>query len=188
MKINLGFGKLHINYYKTLPIARTIGIRNCTQDGKRLVFLDYDNYLLEEQLIPELKYYQKKYKLSNFYIFKSSQKKNAYHAICLDKLNPIEFMQLLTESGSDERFKTMSLKDYKAWVLRINKKGDSESPKFIRTLKSNNNERVKSKAHAKFLNLQYDLKTENLINMDNQEIIIITSYDTISNIKEIKET
>lgn len=184
MKINLPIGTLHINFYKKLPQARTIGIRNTTQDGKRLLFLDYDNYMLKEQLIPELKYYQKKYKLSNFYIFKSSQKEHGYHAICLDKLDSNLFMQILIESGCDERFKTMSLKDYKAWVLRINPKGKIKKPNYLLTIKSPYDQRIKSKAHALFLQYHYNINTKKLINQDNQKIIIITSYDTISNVTE----
>lgn len=185
LKINLHIRKIFFNLhiYKMPKIARTIGIRNHTLEGKRLCFLDYDNIMLKEQLIPELRYYQNKYKLSNFYVFKSSQKPNAYHVICLDKMNPNEWMRLLTESGCDERYKTTSLNDYKSWVLRINRKGETESPKFQTIISSRHNNRVKSKAHALFLNLQYGLKTKSLKRQDNNKTLPIVAYNTISNIE-----
>lgn len=167
--------------YKKPKVARTIGIRNHTQEGKRLVFLDYDNYLLEEQLIPELQYYQKRYKLSDFYIFKSSNKPNSYHAICLDKLNPNDFMKLLIESGCDERYKTLALSDFKSWVLRFGKKG-LISPDLIRIKSSPYQKRPKSKAHAQFINLHYGLNIKKLINLDSSDILPVVAYETISNI------
>lgn len=184
LKINLNIAKIFLNLhiYKTPKTARAIGIRNHTPEGKRLAFLDYDCIMLEEQLIPELQYFQEKYFLSDFYIFKSSQKPNAYHVICLDKMNANEFMALLIESGCDERYKTTALNDFKSWVLRISKKGTTEAPTYLRTIKSQHNNRIKSKAHAKFLKLQYGINIKKFINLDNNEILPVVAYNTISNI------
>jgi hypothetical protein len=178
--LNIG---LNLHLYKKPVIARTIGIRNHTLDGKRLVFLDYDNIMLEEQLIPELSYFQKKYKLSSFYIFKSSNRENSYHAICLDKINANTLMNLLIESGCDERYKTFALSDFKSWVLRFGRKGQVINPRLVRVINSSNNHLPKSKAHAQFLQLQYGLNTKSLKNLDDSEVLPIVSYETISNIK-----
>jgi hypothetical protein len=183
LEIRLKIFNLYFNIHTYIKprIVRTIGIRNNTLDGKRLVFLDYDNTLLDEMLIPELQYFQKKYELSNFYIFKSSNKPNSYHAICLDKLNPNELMQLLIESGCDERYKTLALSDLKSWVLRFGKKG-LINPEIIKVIVSPSNNRQKSKTHALFLHYQYGLNTKNLNNLDDNEVLPIVAYETLSNI------
>ena len=43
---------LDIRLYSKADYEHTAGLRNSTEDGKRLVFLDYDDMLYREHLIP----------------------------------------------------------------------------------------------------------------------------------------
>lgn len=173
-----------IKIHKELDTAWTVGVRNHTQDGKRVIFLDYDQILLDEMLIPELKYLQEKYKLSEFYILKSSQKPNSYHAICIDKLTSREWVQLIQETSVDQNYKLMPIMaDHKSWVLRILPKGHSQEPKYLMTLESKYHKREQSKAHALFLKLHYGIKTKHLNMLDNYTELPLIQYETMSNIK-----
>lgn len=172
---------LNTHIYHKPKITRTIGITNVVYPNmKRIAFLDYDNYNID-MIIPELQYFQKSYKLSDAYIFKSSNKKDSYHVMFIDQMNPNELMKLLIESNCDERYKTLALSDSKRWTLRFGRKG-LISPNLIRIITSPFNKRLKSKAHASFLNLQYGLNIEKLINLDDNDILPVVAYDTISNI------
>lgn len=71
----------------------TFGINSICQDGKHIIFIDFDNKQLDiiKNIIKEL---QKDNDLSDFYIFSTF---NGYHAICLDKLNIDEIIDILCE-------------------------------------------------------------------------------------------
>jgi signal peptidase I len=173
-----------IRTFKTFDTETTVGIRNSTDDGKRLMFLDYDNILYKENLLPELHYLQEKYGLSDFYIFKSSQKIGNYHVICLDKLTAREWCNLIEETNVDNNYKRVPIfVDNKAWVLRFIPKKNSLKPELIEIMKSKHHERTKSRPHAKFLELNYDIKIESLINLDNEKEVTITTYQTLNYIK-----
>lgn len=175
------------NVFKRFDTETTIGIRNSTPDGKRVVFLDYDHIMYEEQLLPEISYLIKKYRLGDVFIFKSSQKIGAYHVICLDKLNSNLWVKLLNETSVDNNYKSIPIHnmDHKAWVLRCFPKGKSRKPELIKIIHSpHNNKRQVSYAHALFLNKMYDVNIKKFINHDNNKRIIHTCYETLNYIKK----
>ena len=187
-RFNISHSLLRINFviriYQRFDTETTVGIRNSTQDGKRLLFLDYDNILFEEHLIPELKYLQKKYLLSDFYIFKSSQKIGNYHVICLDKLKAREWMSIIEETNVDNNYKNVPvIVDNKAWVLRFLPKRASKKPLLIKILKSSYNKRNKSLAHALFLKYNYNISIEHIKKLDKNTDVTITTYETLNYIK-----
>lgn len=160
-----------------------IGIRSKTTSGHNIIFLDYDNILYKEMLVPEIKYLQDKYKLSDFYILKSSQKSDNYHAICLDKLRPKEWMKILEDTSCDDNYKKTSLRDYKAWTLRISPKGDSKAPMYYATVHSPYNKREKSLAHKQFLSYHYNIPIQEDGKYDQSGTLLTTEYKTINTIK-----
>lgn len=172
--LNIGF---HARQY-VLGTTTTAGISNDTKDGKRILFLDYDNILYEDMLLPELDYLQRKYGLSDFYIFKSSQKTNGFHAICTDKLNVREWQTILQESSCDEAYKNPRIKDFHRSVLRILPKGKSQAPTFIHKLKSPFQTRTKSQAHLKWLSIHHDINIEKVKNMDSYTNPNLVIYKT----------
>ena len=182
LNIHVEFLKLNMVFrtWKRFDTESTIGLRNSTEDGKRLVFLDYDNMLYEEHLLPELNYLQRKYKLSDLYIFKSSQKAGAYHVICLDKLGAREWVKLLEETNVDQNYKRVPIYvDNKAWVLRFLPKKKSRMPELIKILKGDS-DREKSRAHALFLKYHYNININKLRNLDNYYNVMFTVYDTLN--------
>lgn len=179
-------GKMFSDY----KLAYAGGIRNNTFDGKRVPFFDYDNTLLEF-LIPELKYFQEKYLLSDFYVFKSSQKENSYHVIGLDKLDYREWLQLVGESSCDEYYRTMPVSnDFGSWVLRVTKKKMSKAPKLLCVVRSKNCLRQKSLAHALFLKNQHKVDVSKLKRLDSNTQLFTVNYATMNFLekgKTIKE-
>jgi len=185
LQIKAGLINFKITLYKDLPIEVTNGLQNKCQDGMHVIFLDYDTSLYNEQLIPELKSLQKNYKLSDFYIFKSSQKEGSYHAICLDKLTAREWMNLLEDSSVDKNYKLAPLIiNTKSWVLRFTTKGDSKIPVHIRTLISPYQEREKSRPHALFLHYYYGISIKGLKNLDKNTIISLVRYSTLNYLRK----
>jgi hypothetical protein len=164
--------------------ARTTGIRNTCEDGKRIIFLDYDFVLYEDQLLPELCYLQDTYHLGDFYIFKSSQKPDSYHVICLDKLEVGEWQGILQDTSCDEAYKRPRIKDYKSSVLRITPKGTSHAPRFICVLHSDFQGNPKSRPHMNYLKLAHGIKIGKLKYLDNYKSLIHVNYPTTSNIKK----
>jgi len=185
VKVKVWNRNLHLRLHRNYNTAETSGIRNNTEDGKRIPFFDFDNHLLEH-LIPELRYLQEKHRLSDFYVLKSSQKPHSYHVICLDKLDYEEWTKILNESTCDKYYKTMPITtDYKTWVLRSFPKLDSIAPKLIQVIKSKYQSRKKSKPHYLFLKYHYGVETK-VKNLDNLSKIYTTYYDTLNYVKKPK--
>jgi len=176
---------LELQAYKTHPTTGTFGIRNNTPSGHRCLFLDYDEHLLEF-IKPELEYLQKKYKLSEFYIFKSSIRPNGFHAINIDKLNYKEFIRIMGETSCDEYYRKMPITtDHHSWVLRSLKKKGSITPKLVTIIKSPHQQRKKSLAHHLYLKWQYGLKKKPK-NLDNNKKLYSIIYGTM-NYTEVKD-
>ena len=174
----LGYN-LWVRFHKNYLTANTLGIRNNTVDGKRVPFFDFDNHLIEH-LLPELRYLQQKHRLSDLYVFKSSQKPHSYHVIGLDKLDFEVWKRILNETTCDKFYKEMPItNDYKGWVLRINKKLDSVAPKLIMRLTSPYQNKVKSRPHYLFLKYHHGIKTKPK-NLDNNYELYTTLYDTLN--------
>lgn len=170
---------LQIKFNKTYNLAYTVGLRNNVA-GMRLMFCDYDSTTLEF-LIEELKYIQEKFFLSDFYIFQSSQKKDGFHAICLDKMKYKKFLEAMSYTSCDDYYKIKPIEnDNNSWVLRILNKSASQKPKLIKILKSKYQNRKKSLAHALYLKYQHGVKINQLKNLDDNKILHVIKYGTLN--------
>ena len=85
-KIGIPFTKRTIRFstilYRT-PDEETAGYTSRCKDGKHVIMLDYDGLSLNE-VIDEIKFLQKQFRLSNFFIWECDRN-DSYHAVCLDK-------------------------------------------------------------------------------------------------------
>lgn len=161
--------------------AMAIGVKNNCSDGKRVIFLDYDDIDFKTMLLPELDYLQKKYKLGDFFIFKSSQKKNGFHVICLDKLTARQWMTFLKETGCDENYKLLSIHPQRTWVLRMSAKGKSDAPIFIYRMTSQYANRLEmSFVHSNWLKYHYGVDITGLHNFDKSDSLPIVEYGTLN--------
>jgi hypothetical protein len=142
-------------YFRTqivpTPKAYVVGYSSRTENGKYVLFHDYDNLTLKE-VLEDLEYLQKRFKLSNYYIFKSLDKINSFHAVCLDLFTLGEAYDIQKASSCDLAFinSPRNLRS-KEWILRLGKKGDRQPIKLYSWLTTDNNQRVKSQAHKDFL-------------------------------------
>jgi hypothetical protein len=170
---------IEIQIYKTYKTTQTFGIRNLCPDGTRIIFTDYDEHLLEH-IIPEIKSLQQRHRLSDFYIFKSGNKPNGFHAVNIDKLRYKEFIRIINETSADEYYRNMPIKvDEHSWVLRTIRKGTSPSPKLIRIIRSPYQKREKSLAHYLYLKYQHGIMKRPK-NLDKNKILYTIQYGTMN--------
>jgi len=180
--LRFAIGRLNFQskIFSDYKLAWTVGLRNNTPSGHRLLFCDYDNQLLDF-VIDELTYLQEEYRLSDIYIFKASQKENSYHAICLDKLTYRQFKEILDQTSVDEYYRDMPVtNDHHSWVLRILEKKDSVAPKLIKILKSKYNIRRKSLAHASYLEKHHKVDVSHLKFLDKNKHSWAIVYGTLN--------
>lgn len=162
-----------------------IGTYSICQDGKHIIYLDYDNFRFE-WLLGELKHLKEKFKLSNFYIFRSSQVGNnlyKHHAVCFDKISARVYNQIVMESNADMLFKHNGFFDLEnARVLRFSGKSKSRigMPYYHGFISSKYQSKSKSNGHMEFYKKMFDIpkKHFNYKNVDKSERIQIISYAT----------
>ena len=185
--IHVAVGKVHFQakLHYEYDLAQTAGVRNNCVDGSRLLFMDYDHHEFSH-VLGELDALQVEFGLSDFYIFKSSQTKNAFHAICLDKLSYQEFLQIMRLTSCDEYYKVMPVENDKhSWVLRLLSKRGSNAPRIVHVLKSKFQDRVKSLAHYLVLRSFYGV-SEKPKNCDKSKVVYDIHYKTMNFIKKGK--
>jgi len=173
------FGKIFFIKYSILdkPHTHTIGIASRCKDNKHVVFLDWDCINIEI-VKSDIRYIQEMFNLGNFYIFKSSQKPDSYHAICLTKVSFGELTDIHSHTSCDYAFR-YAIKGFteKAWVLRCVKKGDSDTPIYIEIIK-HPSKREKSYAHAVFMRQYYNLIIWTDNTFDNEMEALFIKYKT----------
>jgi len=149
------------------------GIRSVCEDGKHVLFLDFDNIALcaVEAVCRIL---QLHFRCGDFLIFESS--KNSFHVICIDKFSMLDCVKLQEFAGCDRTFISFSLRR-RFWVLRFSAKGHKKKPALVRVL-YNRGIRHRSSAHARFLNLYSDSKLS-LKGDDKCKDIMIHRYATL---------
>jgi hypothetical protein len=133
------------------PDAWVHGYSSRTEQGQYVLFHDYDNLDLKS-IMQELRFLQKKYKLSAYYIFKLDRE-NSFHAVCLDTFPISKCYEIQKATSCDLAF-IHSIKNLqtKEWILRIGGKGSRNPPKFYMSIPSRNKkEHEKSSAHKDFL-------------------------------------
>jgi len=184
MKLNLKlFGKeiAFLCDSKTLRDQWVTGYTNRCKNGRYCIFLDYDNVDLN-LIKPELEHLQINFNLSSFYIFQSSE--NSYHAVCFDKVNLHEYIQILRNSSVDPRYIDVPLNfGKKVWSLRLSDK-DNNSVTFLDHIHAKiveevgehkTGHRTQSTAHANILNNLFKLNIK-LDRPDNEKDLILCRY------------
>jgi len=168
-------------FYDT-PSAYTLGYNNRCADGSYVIFCDYDDLALNE-IVAELQFIQEKFALSDFYIFKLDRE-NSWHAVCLDKVTLAQCWEILHVTSCDGAF-VNSVKNLntRKWVLRIDKKGGRNAPKFELTIHSPFQSKTKSNAHAEFLKRYWGVPIEKTGKFDSAKEIGIIRYNTASRVK-----
>lgn len=173
---------IHLAIFQTYKTTWTLGIKNVTPSGHRVLFIDYDEHLIEH-ITTEIQYLIRKYHLSDAYIFKSSNRPNGFHCIIIDKLTYKEHMRIINETSCDEYYRKMPITtDHHHWVLRCLKKEGSITPKLVKIIKSPYNERKKSLAHYLYLKHQYKVNKRPK-NLDKNKILYTIQYGTMNFIK-----
>jgi len=159
--MKLDFSLINWRFYLsiyTVGNIRTQGIHNRIKYSPyRVLFMDYD-YYKQEWVEEEINFFIKKYKLGDFILLKTSSK--GFHAICFDVITTELESEILSLSGCDPFFKSSSQWDFRSKVLRITEKGNTQSPEFMRIIRSPyNNKRKKSAGHYLFYKKLFKLKT-----------------------------
>jgi len=175
----LPFVKKKFNFRAALynsPDTWVLGYSSRTDQGKYVLFHDYDSLELSD-ILEELNFLQKKHELSDYYIFKLDRK-NSFHAVCLDTFSLSDAYKIQKETSSDIAF-IHSIKNLrtKEWILRFAKKGDRAAPVFHKRLISPFHKRIKSSAHAKFLR-KMSVKVSNKGLWDKCEFLHLVKYNT----------
>jgi len=161
-------------FYNT-PKAWVLGYSSRTEQGKYVLFLDYDKLSFVD-VKNELRFLQKQFNLSDFFVFELDRE-NSFHAVCLDTFSLSEAYNILKITSSDLAFiHSIRNLDTKEWVLRIGEKGNRIPPKWIHTIK-HNGIRVKSSAHAGLLK-KLKVKVSNKGLWDNCKKIGVVEYNT----------
>ena len=170
--------KKYVNWYvKTAMMFRkkikhyVIGYTNRCEDGRYVLFLDYDKIQLS-WLLTELKHLIHDHSLGDVYIFESSPK--SFHVVCLDKFKLDEFLNIARSSSVDEQYIYVPLKyGKKVWTLRLTEK-DAGDIKFVKMIKGNN-KRQQSNAHANILKKLFKLNIK-LKHPDKLDKLIYCKY------------
>lgn len=166
------------------PKAWVLGYSSRTQNGKYVLFFDYDN-LDYVDVCAELNYLQKKFNLSDIYLFKIPDKDDSFHAVCLDTFTIKEAYDILIQSSCDSAFiKAIHFLNYREWVLRIGEKGNRKKPVYYGRF-SNKGERIKSSAHSKFLQKWFKIKIDHKGEWDGLEKLSFVKYNTANRIEKI---
>lgn len=123
-----------------------------------IVCLDYDN-VSDTRLDEELRWLQQEFKLGNFIVLETS--KFGRHVVCLDVLKFKDALEIVRTSNCDAMFKKAPRNNENiSWVLRFDKKGSRDPPKYLRTIKSSyEGKNLQSLGHAKYL-LNYGIKIQ----------------------------
>lgn len=173
----------HTIFYNT-PNAWVHGYSSRTEKGRYVLFHDYDNLDLAS-IVNELKFLQKKFKLSAYHIFKLDRE-NSFHAVCLDTFSMAEAYEIQQQTSADQAF-IHSIKNLQTreWILRLGEKGKRSPPKYYMSVPSNNDVHVKSLAHADFLK-KFDVAKEFIVGRkwDRCKSLAFVDYNTANRIEK----
>lgn len=182
--------------YKVIPIrkVRAVGYDSRTQDGKHILFLDYDG-IMKEIALDDIKCLQSMFGLSTFYVFETRPEKEethldikgkphkvtmvSWHVVCLDKFNLFQAHTIVRQSGAcDWAFKQGAYLDIsRAWTLRT-KKDYRQKPKYAMSIvPKRHNNYGQSSAHGEFLRRHYGVNVK-LDNPDGLNLIWSETYLT----------
>lgn len=177
MKLNLKILKwdLSLNIRESLRPVDCLGSYSLCQDGRHIIYLDYDNAHLD-MVYHDLQSLQKNFWLSTFYIFRSSD--NSYHAICLDKIRIRKYEEILKWSNCDANFKRgYKYNQFHSFVLRQSVKSGIDIV-YVACVINQNHLRTKSKAHAVMLNKLFNTKIKIDKDFDDYNKVNMCIYKT----------
>lgn len=184
---NLPFSKKGFLFRFSLynaPNCRVCGYSSRTQTGQYVLFHDFDELELQD-VIEELKYLQKKFCLSDYYIFQMPDNPKSIHCVCLDAMPLSEAYEIQKHTSCDQAFihaiKNLKMRE---WVLRFSEKGERKKPVFVKTVFSNNFKRIKSSAHAEFLLKWFNVKVRQKGHWDKKTKLGIIHYNTANRTKK----
>jgi len=165
------------------PDKQTYGLSSRCKGGMHVTFIDFDGIAYEE-IEEEIDDIIKRFKLSNFYIFKNDMP-NSYHAICLDKFVLHDALNIISRTSADRGFiRAPWLFKQRRWILRIQPKGKRKKPEFFTSIQSFYDKHEVSTAHKKFLEIHYNLKLKKYKNEDGiDDFVDICSYNTGSRVR-----
>jgi len=150
------------------------GVCSLCNDGQHILMFDIDiNHLYEGKIVAKLRTLQKKFNLSNIYLF---QTRNGWHAWCLDKFDLDEVYKMyLTFPFSDAAHRVIGYYYRKHYVLRT-----GSDIKLDQTLKQHytveQEGRTKSNAHRIFLNYMYNTHIDRDLYFDNSKNVLLEYY------------
>lgn len=177
-----------IRYFKVpqLPIK---GYTSRCEDGKHVLFLDYD-MVNPEIVYTDIENLNYKFNISHAIVFATYQNTDElgglvgnYHIICLEKFYFNEILEMMSCTHCDTYHKDLAkFTRYRSWVLRFSKKGRRPEPELVRIIEFNKKPvRESSKAHYKLLKL-LNKEFNNLENInykfDDSNNVVITTYNT----------
>lgn len=128
------------------------GISSLCDDGKHVLFLDFDGFPLS---IVEAccGIVQQRFGVGTFYIFRTD--KDAYHAMCISKFISREILWMQDFIGIEKNFISLCYRR-SHWTLRTSGKGWRPAPKLILILYAPS-KRETSEAHAAWLRLHNNI-------------------------------
>lgn len=165
------------------PEAITTGISSRCEDGRHILFFDYDNLDIS-QVEDEIAFLQEFFKLSTAYIF-TTGRRDSFHVIIPDKFSVSEAYKILSESNMDINYLNMVKKvKGRDWVLRVVGKGERAKPKFVELISSKHNERETSTAHLLFMRKYYKVPLVEYAKEDGLTLLPIISYNTGNRVRK----
>ena len=152
-----------------------IGYTNRCADGKYIITLDYDD-MPYDFVYNEIVRLQEDFQLGDFYIIKSS--KESFHAVCLDKLPYMDFLDILMSTSVDYNYMRIPIQSgKKLWVLRLTKK--DIQPEVMEVVKSSYNYNEKSFAHLNLLHKVLNIEVpQEIKGFDLKKEIVLARYRT----------
>jgi hypothetical protein len=166
---------LKLQLMKKLDVRTSGASSRVSNTSLHVVFLDYDN-IEDERLKEELEFLQNEFELGNFYVLET--RNVGRHAVCIDALRFKDVKQIVDFTSCDSMFKKAPMiNEYRCWVLRYEKKGNRDAPKFLYTVESEHEgKNLQSKAHANYL-LKFGIPL-NLKNPYGTNDLEIQDYNT----------
>jgi len=163
------------SYYKSGK-KDIYGYTNRCDDGKFIVFLDYDDIPLS-WIKKEIVYMQEDFNLGTFYILQSSE--NSFHCVCFSKVKREELINILRNSSVDDNYYLIpNTIGRKLLTLRLtNKRG--MKPIFLEKIERKSNI-LESYEHKKFFHRWFNIIDDGDVNRNNdlkhKSIIQFSNY------------
>lgn len=172
IKLQLGNREFHLQGWTNKKYKHYVsGITNKCEDGRYVLFMDYDRVELN-WVMEELLFLIEEYTLGDVHLFKTNK---GIHAICTDKFSLRELVSILRDSSTDDAYTEIPLRTArKAWTLRLTEK-NGVKPKYIETL-TGYQYREQSKPHNEILRKIYSLEIPTTHEDNEQEFTTAHYY------------